>query len=621
MTRLVRRRVGGDESGAILIVVALVLTVLLMVAGMVVDLGGVRTYRANNQLVADSAATAGALTAATSGNGQDVCESAKAYVVSNVASITSLAGIDCSIFPPSCTAATPEVVVSDTVEGFTITIGYPVTDASGFMASKLAGAPAQPVSSADGLACERVGVGVRSEWPATLSKLAGFDSFEADMHTVAKSSLPTADAVPINLLVLDRSGCQTLHASGNGGIVVGAIYVPDIDGDPSNGNQPGLQQGIAASDSDASDGCDPGDGVIDIDGSTALLRADGPQGCTNETGTHTVQGLTAGEGCGKVQTVAPGTPGCNFPACTTGGGAPPNPEPTRLPGILTRAPVDYKYNCRTSYGTLQAGLEWATSPLTVSNGQDIDGCPDAGSEPGQPFINELIRYVGQSGTPTGFQKWTDTYPSCTIEGPQGTIIEVPEGNWHINCSPLVVKRTVAFQGGNIIFDAGVNVESTGILAINAKSVTPNSPAAYSPVNSQAWVFLRSGQFTKAGQASVVMLNTTAYVSEQVSTFALSGGTGTLIWVSPSQGDFDDLALWSDSPTPHNWAGQANLTLEGVFFTPLATVIYAGTAGQNQTNAQFISNRLHARGQGTLTVSPSYGRAIEFPVAPESTLIR
>ena len=80
---------------------------------------------------------------------------------------------------------------------------------------------------------------------------------------------------------------------------------------------------------------------------------------------------------------------------------------------------------------------------------------------------------------------------------------------------------------------------------------------------------------------------------------MAGGTGSLIWIAPDSGDFDDLALWSDSPLTHYWAGQANLIMKGVFFTPLATGEYSGTGGQNQTKAQWIADKLVARGQGIL----------------------
>jgi hypothetical protein len=604
-------RLRSEESGAILVIVAVSMVVLLLAAGLVIDLGGVRTLRADHQRVADSAVSAAAVTASSTHNGEKVCETAKQYILANSAEISNLSGIDCTGFPQVCTASTAQYVGSTTVDGVTVRIAYPITDGSSFLDPSALGAPAQPVSALDGSSCDRVGVGMTSAWDATFARIAGFENFTADVGAVAKSELPVGGGVPINLLVLDRTGCQALHASGGGGIYVDAVPIEDMDGDPSNGLQSGLSQGIAASDSDGSSGCSTSDGVIDIDGTGAVLRADGPEGCANQTGTHTVGGFLAGEGCGEVSTLAPGTPGCNHPACTYGS-TPPNPEPIALAERLTRAPVDHRYNCRMSYGSITADIAWATSALTVGNGQDIPGCEDAAG--GTDYVHRLIRSVGASGTPSGFASWTANGLPCSIEGGPAMVLAVPAGDWHVDCPSFSIKRPVYFQGGNVIFDGGITITASGILAINATTSSPTVPATYTPVEPE-------GKFSKAGDGSFIALNTTVYTSEQVESFSLQGGNGALRWIAPNQGDFDDLALWSDSSVVHSWAGQAELSLEGVFFTPLADVEYAGTAGQNQIAAQFVANRLHARGSGVLRVAPALGRSVEFPVQPTSTLIR
>ena len=603
------RRVHQDEGGTVILIVTLVMVALLLVAGLVIDLGGVRGFRANHQSISDAAAAAAAVTLAESKDGRAACATAKAYVISNARGVSSLAGIDCTAFPVSCDAGTPEVT-EKTVEGrFTISIIFPVGDTSPLLDSQVLGALPQPASPEDGLQCERIGVGIAAPFRTTFSRLAGIDKLDANVHTVAKATLATGDSVPVNLLVLNRTGCQTIRASGNGGIYIDAVYDPDEDDDPTNGLQPVLDRGLAASDSDGSDGCAGSDGVIDIEGSSAILRADGPEGCGNQTGTHMVNGLTAGHGCGRIRTLAPGTPGCNFPACTTGGGSPPNPEPTKLQLRLTRASVDYRYNCKADYSLVPLAIAWATWALTPTNSQDIPGCID----PTATHIDDLIATVGAAGTPPGFQTWTGAGYPCTVEGPPGTIVLVPAGNWHVDCPAFVVKRTVVFQGGNVVIDGPVDIESSGILAINA------SQAGYDPVDPDIWVFLRGGRFGKAGDAVLIMNNAFLYASKNAYV-EMAGGDGQLTWVAPDQGNFDDLALWGDSPTTHLWAGQAGLTLEGVFFTPFAQGEYAGTAGQNQVRAQFIAQSLHARGQGTLIVAPQSGRSVDFPRA-ESALIR
>jgi hypothetical protein len=597
------QQVHREENGTVLLIVTLVMTALLMIAGLVIDLGGVRGFRAGQQTISDSAGAAGAMALAETGSGRDACEAAKAYVAINANGITSLGGIDCGTFPVVCDAGTA-AAVETTVEGrFTVSITYPVADDSPLMSSHVLGALPQPASSQDGDQCDRIGVSIESPYQTTFSRLAGIETLAANVHTVAKATQAFGDSVAINLLVLNRTGCQAIHSSGNGGIYIDAIYNPDVDG------APGLEPGLAASDSDGSAGCGGSDGVIDIDGSNAVLRADGPTGCDNQSGTHLVKTLVAGDGCGRIKTLAPGAPGCNFPACTAGGGNLPNPLPTVLRGRLTRAPVDHRYNCKADYTIIDGSIAWATEPLTVANQQDIRECTDIPA----PHIDDLIAAVGETGTPSGFQTWTGAGYPCTVQGPPSTTILVPAGDWHIDCPAFVNMRTVVFQGGNVVFEGSVDIESSAILAINA------TPGTYAAVDPETWVFLRSGRFSKAGDAVLIMNNTFLYASKSAH-IEMAGGNGALTWVAPDQGVFDDLALWGDSPTTHLWAGQADLTLEGAFFTPFAKAEYAGTAGQNQVRAQFIADSLHARGQGTLIVSPEHGRAVEFPRA-ESALIR
>jgi hypothetical protein len=135
------------------------------------------------------------------------------------------------------------------------------------------------------------------------------------------------------------------------------------------------------------------------------------------------------------------------------------------------------------------------------------------------------------------------------------------------------------------------------------------------------MFLRNGVLKKAGQGSLYLHNTTVYASK-TSTVNLAGGDkGTVIWIAPDQGDFDDLALWADSSARQKFAGQAALNLVGTFFAPLATIEYTGNGSQSQVRAQFISGRLHAGGNGTLEVAPEFGRAVVFPSPPTTELIR
>jgi len=611
------RHLAGDESGAVLVLLAVVMAVLLVATALVIDIAAVRTLRINQQSISDAAAAAGALTAGEGGVPREVCQVTKAYVEINATEFAALSGVDCSVWSDVSCDPGVEAVVSDTQNGITVRIIYPVTDASSLMSSSAVGAVAQPASTDDGLdPCQRVGVEISSTWNTLFGRLAGVESVDATVHTVAKSNLPAGESVPLNLLVLDRTGCQALLAAGNGGILVAPVLNPDLDGDPTNGFTPGLEPGVAAADSDASSGCV---GVIDLDGSNSVIQADGPAGCSQQFGSdYTYEGHAAGAGCGQIQTLAPGTPGCNLPACSIGGGGQtPLPDPTALPNRLTRAPVDHRFNCTADYTTLSPPLlVWATDPLTAANQQDIPPCPDSATD--APHIHDLINLVKQSGTPPGYQTWSTAGFPCIL--PTSTPPLLLPGDWHIDCPQLKVNSTLIFTGGNVVFDGDVSIQASGTLAVNTTAPVPTNPSTYVAATPEAWVFLRNGALKKAGQGSLYLHNTTLYVSK-TSTIGLTGGTGEVLWISPNQGDFDDLALWSDSPIRHKFAGQAVLTLEGIFFAPLATIEYTGNGSQKQVRAQFIAHRLHAGGNGALVIAPEFGRAVTFPTNPTTNLIR
>jgi hypothetical protein len=179
-----------------------------------------------------------------------------------------------------------------------------------------------------------------------------------------------------------------------------------------------------------------------------------------------------------------------------------------------------------------------------------------------------------------------------------------------------VRVEVTITGGYAVFDGNVNVtSSTGHLRID------NNASGF------GFAFLRDGTMFKDGQASLTLRDTMVYASKTSRVEMAGGGGGTLTWIAPNDPThpLDDLALWSDaddhSAPPHMWAGQAALTMEGVFFVPIVTVEYAGQGSQQQTKAQFVADKLHARGQGELIVAPVFGRSVGFRPPPISILVR
>ena len=580
-----------SDKGATLYIVAIALVLLMGAAALAIDLAALRLDRSADQKVTDSAASAGALAAISSG-GQEACEAALAYAAINAEEVASFDASGCLSFSNSCDPTMPESWTTSAGR-FTITITYPVDDNHPLMTSGQLGAPTQGVVADDGDPCERVGVEMSATHQGLFARILGFDQGTTTVHTVAISEQPMGDGVPINLLVLDRFGCETIRVHGNpgAGVIVDAVVAEDGSG---------LLPGVAASDSDASSGCSP---VLRVDGSNGILRADGPDGCATQVGSGMVGGFVSGLGCGLIQTLAPGTPGCNPPACVAGGGNPhPIPGPTGLPGRLTRAPIDHRFNCWTDYTSPPAGVSWAADPLTAGNEQDIPGCTFGTND----HIYDLIIQVGQNGPVGGHTRWTSLGYPCNIPSSHPPILENRD-IW-VDCNNFSVRTDVQING-NVVFDGDVAVTS-GSAHLNVSN----------PPGNPGWVFFRGGELSKGGQAALTFSHTAVYMSK-TSEVTLTGGSGSLTWIAPNTGPFDDLALWSDSPIEHRWAGQASLTMEGVFFTPLATAVYIGGSGQNQTEAQWVADKLEAGGGGALVVKPAFGRAVEFPLAPQTILIR
>lgn len=578
------------EDGAVLLTVALTLTALLAIAGLVLDLGAVRANRAASRVAADAAATAGALDI-PDGGGRAACETALSYLELNLPGVATLSGASCHSFPLTCDDSTAPLTATGSSGQWTATVTYPVPDDSPMIEPSAIGAVPQAVDADDGSQCDRIAVSVTSTHDHIFAGVIGADPLATEVSAVAVADEAAGGEFALNLLVLERYDCNAISASGGGGgdsgILVDSVYNP---------NTGELDPGFIAVDSDGSSGCSGG--VLDVDGSNASIRADGPAGCAGEVGTHIGPGgLTVGEGCGEISLLAPGTPGCNHPACTSSGLV--APDPSALDERITRAPVDHLFNCKSSY--------------PFPSGWEIEPCPD----PAAPHLDNLTSRYGGTGTPAGFNTWTGAGYSCTVSGGPGTVIIVPAGNWRVDCSKLTVNAPVIFQGGDVIFDGDIDLAADGVLAVN----TNNSGSfPYSAASTAAVAYMRDGELKKAGGASLLLHNTLAYLSPTSNT-SMQGGTGTVVWTAPTSGSFEDLAMWSDGSTVHGFAGQAALDLEGVFFAPWARISYTGNGAQSQVKAQFIARALSTSGQGTLIVRPGFDRAVLIPATPQSRLIR
>jgi hypothetical protein len=171
-------------------------------------------------------------------------------------------------------------------------------------------------------------------------------------------------------------------------------------------------------------------------------------------------------------------------------------------------------------------------------------------------------------------------------------VTLPPGNWWIDCpSGLVVKNAFTIQSGSVVFQGSATAASQGTITINDAS------------SSSVVVYLRSGSLNKDAQAALTIKRGMVYLANGV--ISLGAGSGLLSWVAPTDGNFKNLALWSESSSQHTLGGQSNLQAQGVFFMPNATpFVFAGQGGQNTAQAQFITYRLEVSGQGELVLQPN-----------------
>ena len=576
------RRGLTEESGVTMIIISGGFVALIAVAAFVIDLGAVRMHRSEARVVVDAAATAASLDVGE-GNGQAGCATALGYVQLNL--VHTFTGIDCTTLTAACDPSTSASATSFKAGDWTLTITYPVPDTHALMTSSAIGAIAQAVVFGDGFLCDRIGVALERVHRSLFGRVLGRNSIVTDVHAVSVTRPSTNADTAVNLVILERYDCDALVVEGSGS-GIGGIYV-DVVVNPDGS----IDSGYATVDSDGTGAdCTFGGspvGVLDTDGANSIVRADGPAGCSGQSGSHTGPGgALVGEGCGIIQLLAGGTPGCNPPACTTSGTV--LPDPTALGRRVTRAPIDHRYNCKASYA-FPAGWE-------------IRPCPDTPA----PHIDNLVTALGGPGAPPGYKVWQGLGHNCTVEGPPGVVIPV-NGDVYVDCDPFIVRRGVHFTGGNVVFAADVIVEAGGILAINGEQ----GGDPFTPGLDAVEVMVRNGVLRKQGSASFVAHNSTVYLSPTSQLF-IEGGAGTLVWTSPTTGRFANLALWSDSTIQHDLAGNALLDLEGVFFTPLARIVYRGNGLQHQIEAQFVARKLAVLGQGVLIVRPSFDSVVLIP---------
>jgi len=620
-----RRALDQKDRGAYAILYAVLLTVMVGIAALVLDLANLRLDRRANRAAADSAAVAAAAELGQAASSpRDACEKAVQYAEANLGITTPGANTCAAIFPAAADevadacAAGAKLVAEDVPsypkgstpdrDNFRIQVSWPVPNEDWLMTDpdqENSTAWVQPSSARDGKPCTRMGVEVIQRGQFAFAGIFGFSGQTTSSHSVGLSRVGETGDVPAPLVVLDQSSCNALVVGGGGSVVVAA--------DPGGGFG-----GTIAIDSDGSGGdvdCNGGKTVISAPSNNNHLWAlDSPTGQKAEIQVF-APAFTA---------QAPSPPGLAYDSsdiigCTGGGatiadmgGAGVCPVPTPRNNRVTDAPWVNRYNC----------------PQTAASDCDHDGdFPAVGP---YDFVDQWVDYATTiESTPTASlpASWTVLSDgACTVSGDEQL------DDVYADCDSLQINGTLAVTGRLIVRN---NLVVKGCLLINygnnfGQCTTLPAPVTTPPGDDGGNVYV-GGDLSSTGSSSTMMIGqafvyltgrldwsathglaswTAPYGSQLNCVPAASAGE------SPSAACFEDLGLWSpyaaSETSPHALGGGADIRVDGTLFMPVGKFEFSGGTVNDQDRAQFVAKRLGLHGTGTLTMVPNIERSTPIP---------
>lgn len=641
-----RRRPARDERGAVAILVALTITSLLVVVGLVLDFGLVRLDKQSIKSVTDSAATAG-IVAGDKGTGQintfDAVCGALSYLKAtnrlaslpdpSICSSANLASNTAVVCDPASAAthATYDQTITSAGATYRVVIKSPYVLTSDGWSEESVTNLANDQSTVGG--CDQVGVQVFEARTPGLGSLAGVGDLRFGVRSVARAFLPSDDSLSPALLLLERTGCSAITVGSAGGGAGSYIAVKGVDATP----------GSIHVDSDATGpGCGPGSGQQIMQGKQSDgIVAYGSMNPSGVAGVITSYATYLG--------VPPGTVSdslSNVNATT----AASSPGTVKLPILgrerVTRSVVDLRYRKPVRTAIAAASTVWDNS-----TGWAVAGCNPT---PAQLAVTTKlwIDCTGNAGI---------TLNNTTIQASEvyfngfikGGALAMP------NAQRVYVSNTSA--SGAPINSSAVSLGNGDGFCIRGATTCSATPTCSLSVTSgiPARLFIRQGSLDATG-GTLRMCNTTSFLlgrdtvtgcvpaSDGVaptatpcgvpslnsgnSLITVAGGSTILDWTAPNAiattasaaywNQFEDLAVWSESAGSYKFAGGGGLSTVGVFMVPNAFPVQVG-GGSSQTlvNAQFIARTFAVSGGGTLSLTTDPKNAVTIPPVLTPVLIR
>jgi hypothetical protein len=299
-----------------LVIVAASMAAILVVASIVINLGGARHAHEHDQDSADAIAMAAAANLdSNGGSNQSACTAAWNYAVSDLGVAASPAP-SCVNFAGNCVATTARTVTT-TSGTYTLTFVNPVPDSNSVFA-------AQPATSSDGTACNRFGVAITHTWRFPFGQ--GDQTINVSAVARLTHGPGTVDAP---LVLLDAHDCNVMSITGNSHIsAVTSTGLP----------------GYIAIDSDGS-ACPSGNKVIVDATGNAQMTA----------------------GAISMWALSTGNTARAYDPSDVGAGRAFNPGPVASSAPVGRTAMDWRYNCSASNGC-PSGDSSAIGDLITADG-------------------------------------------------------------------------------------------------------------------------------------------------------------------------------------------------------------------------------------------------------------
>lgn len=627
-----------SESGAVAVMAAMLLVVLLLASAFVIDLGALRADYATGKSASDMAATAAAFEYdfRAAGAAEKACLEAIRYAEDN------LRDVDSSSAEPGSSCVELGTWVDDrcpeddeafdaiyTAGNYTITVTMPVPDGHPLLGTQAD--VGEYEAKSDGEGCGRVGVRVERSRDYRLAPIAGFIEGETRPSSVARAFFGD-DGEYVSLIVLDRESCEALRQGGSGDIRVLDLELTDEDGDTEA--HPGRITVDAIRD------CN-NDNVIQQDGNSGFIEATG----------------------GILSYALKQSAGSNDGIYNTGGDfRPAHPVPGPK---ITRSPIDHRYNCwREPDGGYPSSPNWSPSIAD----QDIDPCASEDDDDGK-WIFKLEEALGPvDASTTGWAVYPDDAEDANCDA--GSINgdaeldneDADPTRWYIDCPNFRPDEFYAANVDFIVFPEGIDLNNADFFVNDSGPDDANGHPRSGTV-----VYVQNGGVEWRG-SDLRLRDTFLYMDDTNGAFEMGGSSGRYSHLAPLDradaamcdgstgsppvaGCFAPLAMWSNhhelgqSNKGHTVRGNGSGGIVGTVFTPNSyfrvrggggeladscsategvnpswSSIDSNTGSMQFESAQFFAGKLNVGGGGNIHMCPSPGSSVSVPLSG-SGLIR